>query len=174
MTLLLCESFPWISLVSIAGVLKLNFTQVSWVSPSEEERSSSCSDLHRMGAPMVNSQWASKSKNLYCLLPQEQRLFSPPPKATVPSQVHSLYDRLLVRRDSNNLMIRSPHQVHRRLLFAKSRSHQQAVSKTESLKSSEASPGLGPSPAESNKCIITLSSFEVLNFFEAVIKEKVF
>ena len=61
MALLLCESFPWISLVSIAGVLKLNFPQVSWVSPSEEERSSSCSDLHRMGAPMVNSQWASKS-----------------------------------------------------------------------------------------------------------------
>ena len=74
-------------------------------------------------------------------------------------------------RDSNNLIIRSPHQVHRRLLFAKSRSHQQAVSKTESLKSSEASPGLGPSPAESNKCIITLSSFEVLDFFETVIRK---
>ena len=66
MALLLCESFPWISLVSIAGVLKLNFPQVSWVSPSEEERSSSCSDLHRMGTPMVNSQWASKSTRLYC------------------------------------------------------------------------------------------------------------
>ena len=66
---------------------------------------------------------------------QEGRLFSPPPKAPVPSQ------------------------IHRRLLFAKSRS--QAVSKTESLKSSEASPALGLSPADSSKCIITLSSFEV-------------
>ena len=62
---------------------------------------------------------------------QDQRLMSsPPPRSPVPSQ------------------------IHRRLLFAKSRS--QAVSK-----SSEASLALGLSPADSNKCIITLSSFEV-------------
>ena len=82
---------------------------------------------------------------------QEQMLSSLPPRGPVPSQ------------------------IHRRLLFAKSRSQAvsrvqyfqsstiqlKAVSKTESLKSSEASPALGLSPADSSKCIITLSSFEV-------------
>ena len=152
--------------------LKTNLThithQLSWAkNPSEEERRSSCSDLYKASVPSqvqnivfvfvfvfvqhcdrkICSYLAFQEQRLMFSPPPSEQMFSPPPRGQVPSQ------------------------IHRRLLFAKSRSQAVSnVSKTESLKSSEASLALGLSPADSNKCIITLSSFEVLSLYHFLSK----